>query len=159
MGSILSPPYPLPLNPGADRGGADSDMDYIKGGKKMREIKFRAWHTGLKRMFSAEEMAADQLCLLPTGRFINVASRMQDSKIYGFMIPLQFTGILDKNGKEIYEGDVILAHAEGYDRPMEWTVVFDEARFTLINEHDRIGLHYWANSQLEIIGNIYGMTP
>jgi uncharacterized phage protein (TIGR01671 family) len=73
----------------------------------MREIKFRAWHKQLKKMFSAEEMAADQLTMLPTGKFINVHTIPALSRVNYDMVPLQFTGLKDGNGVEIFEGDIV----------------------------------------------------
>lgn len=89
----------------------------------MREIKFRAWDKEKKEMFN--DIWID-------GNFINMPE----------YIVMQFTGLKDKNGKEIYEGDIV----KNIDRVFE--VTFKDGYFSII--HNKKGLLY-----CEVIGNKY----
>ena len=63
----------------------------------MREIKFRAWEKSLKQIIPVDNIDFEK-------RMVNTESvwRMFDE-----IELMQYTGLKDKNGKEIYEGDIL----------------------------------------------------
>lgn len=118
-----------------------------------REIKFRVWDKVNKKFLSLEdyqdlgaiEVENDgTLTLSPRYRFLT--SMMIIPEMF---IPLQYTGLKDKNGKEIYEGDIIsyiIGLQDGESIEEDGIVVeFDYELLFQLRCADYI----------EIIGNIY----
>lgn len=99
-----------------------------------REIKFRAWNG--EEMISPDYITRD-----------GVAHWKQDSIPTYSKELFQFTGLHDKNGKEIYEGD-LLRSLTGLGFP----VVFNEGEFEAVV--GRIIIHRDSWGEREVIGNI-----
>ena len=114
----------------------------------MREIKFRAWTTAKKEMF--EPVYFDNLEVHwwseEDGHFIVIGDVREDSILYQAIL-MEFTGLHDKNGKEIYEGDILL-FADG----SKSEVFFDEGSFT-VEDSESMSMTGYGLS--EIIGNIH----
>lgn len=68
----------------------------------MREIKFRAWDTSGKFMFANEDIGS---LVFYEGGGIHVESKGDE---FPCVVLMQYTGFTDKNGKEIWEGDIII---------------------------------------------------
>jgi len=64
-----------------------------------REIKFRAWHKDDKAPYVNEMLEDGEARFLLSQGFDEM---MPDNYVF-----MQFTGLKDKNGKEVYEGDVL----------------------------------------------------
>ena len=126
----------------------------------MREIKFRAWLKEDKRMVNVETMDFTDKTIrcLKKNEFINAYLLRRVS--FDDVELMQYTGLTDKNGTGIYEGDII-KYKFPYDRRLNHTspVKFLEIE-TSFGIKDRYGneiplYKITTNNFFEVIGNIY----
>lgn len=110
----------------------------------MREIKFRIW-----------DNCNNVMLFDLAGEYILFNSHFSEAEKDGFIYQ-QYTGLKDKNGKEIYEGDIL----EGFGCQTVGTVLpvvfnLSQAQY-MVDCQD--GFYDWIHhqaDQLEIVGNIY----
>lgn len=120
--------------------------------------KFRAWDSAKKEMFK------DTFAITESGQVVVVEQEsVANSPDYVFvehLVIMQSTGLVDKNDKEIFEGDILACETD--DEVINVKIFWDEKhaffmfRSEKYNEEELLAELVEANTYpFEIIGNVY----
>jgi uncharacterized phage protein (TIGR01671 family) len=119
----------------------------------MREIKFRAWDEEKKRMLYSNEsydygnvefgFIDGELCVIRYRCGWN--NHAIPNKLESVKNIMQYTGLKDRNGREIYEGDIVECGIAN----IRSIVTFEKGAFRPVNMFDD------TQTSVKVIGNIY----
>ena len=112
----------------------------------MREIKFRAWDKIDKKIMYVAEMilrykGIQGVILVDKLPSVKVVKRWHDE-----VELMQYTGIKDKNGREIYEGDIVKT-------PFGIGEIFMRLGCWFVENQKELG--YFESGEIEVVGNVY----
>lgn len=125
----------------------------------MRKLKFRVWDKGMKRMHVLGTNTHDSMNFLDDQAYYynlqNGCGSLPDG--LGTYDLMQYTGLKDSKGKEIYEGDIVKARW-GNNMSYNLEVKFEDGGYYVQNGtfSEWLGQYFEIEESIvEVIGNIY----
>ena len=115
--------------------------------------RYRAWDTTNKEMFK------DTFSITESGQVVVVEQEdvmcPPDYVFVDNLVIMQSTGLKDKNGKEIFEGDIVKMTKDVYSEPTYYEVVRHRGGAYRI-ESKQHGCELWLrHADCEVVGNVY----
>lgn len=117
----------------------------------MKEIKFRLW-----------DKLGNKIVTPNKNIYLNLLGQVvTDNPENGEIIPFkndtyelsQFTGLQDVNGKEVYEGDILVSTSEKNGNV--YKIIYDTDLCSFMLSFKTLAHYIESHSELKIIGNIY----
>ncbi len=110
----------------------------------MREIKFRAWVKDWDEMVEVDGISFRRHTYSDNPEIID---QRNDCHAMGAVVLMQYTGLKDKSGTEVYEGDIVKSIYESACYP----VVFKNGGFFV----HQVLLSHNHQSTIETVGNVF----
>ena len=116
-------------------------------------LKYRAWHKTWEELGKVKRIRFDDegdvTTVLFEGKILGVNTHVDEIKL------MQSTGLKDKNGKEIFEGDIVKMSKDVYSEPTYYKVVRHRGGAYCL-ESKQHGCELWLrHTDCKVVGNVY----
>lgn len=115
--------------------------------------RYRAWHKTWEELGKVKRIRFDDegdvTTVLFEGKILGVDTHADE------IVLMQSTGLVDKNGKEIFEGDIVKMAKDVYSDPTYYEVVRHYGGSYRL-ESKQHGCELWLrHTNCEVVGNVY----